>query len=203
MLAATAGASLPAPAVAATKPPWAYTVHRVTAADLGVSWRPGCPVGPSNLRRIRFRYVGWDGVSRYGNLVVHRDTVYPALRAFHRLYDQDFPVRSIRPVTAFGGSDARSMAADNTSAFNCRRVTGGTAWSRHAYGRAVDVNPVENPYVKGDVVEPPAGTDFVDRTPARKGMLVTGSKAVRAFTDDGWTWGGGYRTLKDWQHFER
>jgi len=188
---------------AAALPAFAYSVYRVTAAELGASWRAGCPVGPASLRRIRLTYLGWDGAAHTGDLVVHNDIASPTVIAFRRLYWQRFPIRSMRPVSVFGGSDTRSMAADNTSAFACRRVTGGTGWSRHAYGRAVDINPVENPYVKGSTVLPPAGAAFVRRTPVRKGMLVAGSTAVTTFTGYGWTWGGYYRSLKDWQHVER
>jgi hypothetical protein len=192
-----------APATTAALPPFRYSVHRVTGAELGASWRKGCPVGPASLRRIRLSYVGWDGGAHTGDLVVHNDLAGPTVVAFRRLYTQRFPIRSVRPVSVYGGSDTRSMAADNTSGFNCRRVTGGTGWSRHASGRAIDINPVENPYVRGSTVLPPAGSAYVRRSPARPGMLLTGSLAVRTFTGYGWTWGGSYRSLKDWQHLER
>ncbi|MBL8931067.1 MAG: M15 family metallopeptidase [Kineosporiaceae bacterium] len=195
----------PAPAATtpATLPPFTYNVHRVSAAELGASWRSGCPVAPSSLRRIRMTHLGWDGRARTGDLVVHNDIAGPTVVAFRRLYTQRFPIRSMRPISVFGGSDDRSMAADNTSGFNCRKVTGGTGWSRHAFGRAIDLNPVENPYVKGATVLPPAGAAYVRRTPARKGMLVAGTLPVTTFTGYGWSWGGNYRSLKDFQHLER
>ena len=118
---------------------------------------------------------------------------------FRALYEQRFPIRRMRLVDAYDGSDARSMAADNTSAFNCRKVTGGTTWSEHSYGRAVDLNPVQNPYVAGSTVAPPAGASYVDRSPLRKGMVTPGVRS--AFASIGWGWGGSWATKKDYQHF--
>jgi hypothetical protein len=93
------------------------------------------------------------------------------------------------------------MAADNTSAFNCRAVTGGTGWSAHSYGTAVDVDPLENPYVHGSIVAPPAGAAYLDRSNNRPGMLLHGDAVVRGFAAVGWSWGGDYTSLKDYQHF--
>ncbi len=101
-------------------------------------------------------------------------------------------------MSAYRGSDDASMAADNTSGFNCRFVGGTTRWSQHAYGAAIDVNPVENPYVQGARVSPPAGRAFVDRTPPRPGMAAAGGVLVRAFAAVGWKWGASFG---DYQHF--
>jgi hypothetical protein len=101
-------------------------------------------------------------------------------------------------VSAYGGDDDRSMAADNTSAFNCRFVGGTTRWSMHAYGEAIDVNPVENPYVRGSAVSPPAGRAYLDRARERKGMAVANGVLVRAFAAVGWKWGASFG---DYQHF--
>ena len=107
------------------------------------------------------------------------------------------------PVSAFRGSDDASMAADNTAGFNCRRAVGSGrgSWSAHAYGLAIDVNPVENPYVLGARVLPPAGRGYVDRTRRRAGMVVEGGTVVRAFASVGWKWGGRWRGARDFQHF--
>jgi hypothetical protein len=104
------------------------------------------------------------------------------------------------PIDAYGGDDDASMADDNTSAFNCREVTGGAGWSQHAYGLAIDINPLENPYVRGDEVLPPAGQEYLDRDDVRPGMIIEGDDVVRAFTFRGFEWGGNFRTLKDYQH---
>jgi hypothetical protein len=106
-------------------------------------------------------------------------------------------------VDRFGADDNASMAADNTSAFNCRPITGATTgFSVHSYGRAIDVNTLENPYVKGTTVQPPAGRAFTNRANLRPGMIRHGDRVWRAFTAHGFIWGGDWTSLKDYQHFE-
>ena len=92
------------------------------------------------------------------------------------------------------------MAADNTSAFNCRPVAGPDRWSEHSYGRAIDLNPVENPWVRGTAVAPPAGAAFVTREPA-PGVILPDDVVVRAFAAAGWSWGGSWESPVDYQHF--
>ena len=130
---------------------------------------------PSRLRRLRLSYWGFDGAPHHGTLVVNAAVVRRS-SAFARLYAARFPIRRMQPVDAFGGSDDRSMAADNTSAFNCRTAVapGPRRWSAHAYGEAIDVNPVENPYLVDGRVLPPAGRRYLDRSRVRPGMAVPG-----------------------------
>jgi hypothetical protein len=191
-----------APATAAT-PGYTSSVSRVTAKDLPHSWRPGCPVGPAQLRAVQLAFWGFDGRRHTGRIVVHEQAVRATTTVFGRLYAARFPVRSIRPVDDFGGSDDRSMAADNTSGFNCRKAvaSGPPRWSAHAYGKAIDLNPVENPYVQGRRVDPPNGRAFTRRTPYRPGMAVSGGTAVKAFAAVGWAWGGRWTGSPDYQHF--
>jgi len=179
------------------------STQAVTAGDLGASWHDGCPVGPEQLRRLTLRYWGFDGEVHTGVLIVHVDAVDPITRAFASLFAQRFPIRNIEPVDKYGASDDASMDADNTSAFNCRlAVTSGPAsWSVHAYGQAIDVNPVENPYLEGGRVLPPAGRDYLDRQNARPGMAIAGGPLVQAFADVGWQWGGRAGGFSDYQHF--
>jgi hypothetical protein len=162
------------------------------------SWRPGCPMPLARLRYLTLSYRGFDGKAHTGELVVRAVLARDVVTAFNRLWDLGFPIRRMQLVDDFRGSDDASMAADNTSAFNCRRVTGGTGWSQHSYGRAVDINPVQNPYVAGRTVAPPAGGRYLDRGRQRRGMLTPAAR--RAFTDLGWGWGGGWRSLKDYMH---
>jgi hypothetical protein len=133
--------------------------------------------------------------------VVHRAHAAGMVRVFRTLYDARFPVQRMRTVEQYGSDDDRSMEANNTSAFNCRAVAGGSGWSEHAYGAALDINPVQNPYVRGSTVEPEAGRAYLDRSRVRPGMAVAGDVVVRAFASVGWEWGGDFRTLKDYQHF--
>ena len=152
----------------------------------------GCPVGPSQLRRVRLRYMGFDGKPHSGQLVVNASVVHDVVVVFRKLYGSRFPIRQMKPIDVFHGSDDRSAAADNTSAFNCRQAvaSGPTSWSMHAYGEAVDVNDVENPYFVGARVIPPAGNAYRNRANVRPGMAVEGGVLVRAFASVGWGWGG-------------
>jgi poly-gamma-glutamate synthesis protein (capsule biosynthesis protein) len=187
-----------------TLPDFTASVHRIDAElkqRLAYTWRRGCPVPRRDLRYVQLSYVGFDGAAYQGELVLHEDVAADVVGVFERLYDTRFPIRRMRLVDDYGGSDARSMAANNTSAFNCRRTTGGSSWSEHSYGRAVDINPVQNPYVYRGDVQPPRGASYVDRSPLREGMVT---RAVRrAFRQVGWQWGGAWTSRKDYQHFSQ
>ncbi|HET8814596.1 MAG TPA: M15 family metallopeptidase [Solirubrobacterales bacterium] len=168
----------------------------------GVSWHAGCPVGFRDLRLLRVTHWGFDGEVHRGRLAVHRDSARPMLRTVRELYRLRFPIRRMRLVDAYGADDRRSMAADNTSAFNCRFVAGTSRWSEHAYGHAIDVNPVENPYVTSDgYVSPPAGAPYVDRSRQVPGLIHRKGPVVKAFAEIGWEWGGNWSWPKDYQHF--
>jgi len=168
----------------------------------GVSWRPGCPVSLDDLRLVRASHWGLDGRAHAGRIVVHRDVARDVLTVLRRLYAARFPIRRMVPVDAYGASDFRSIEADNTSAFNCRPVEGTTRWSEHAYGRAIDLNPIENPYVYANgTTSHRASRPYLRRSPYRAGMAVEGGVVVRAFDAVGWGWGGRWPGIKDYQHF--
>lgn len=199
----TAAVGPAAPSSATTTlPAFTSTVQRIDAdlkERMAYSWRQGCPVPRWKLRYLTVSYVTYRGAARQGELVVHRSEAQDIVSVFETLYDARFRIHRMRLVDDYQGSDAASMAADNTSAFNCRRVSGTSRWSQHAYGRAIDINPVRNPYVDGDRVAPTAGEAYVDRRPLRKGMV---NRAVRdAFTAIGWSWGGLWKDPVDYQHF--
>jgi hypothetical protein len=189
----------------AVLPPFHASIAPVTAAQLGKSWHAGCPVGPTELRNVTVSYVGFDGRMHRGTLVVHRDVAANVRTVFRALYGERFPIRRIAPIARYGGSDVRSMAADNTSGFNCRYAVapGPKRWSVHAYGKAIDVNTIENPYIDGAAVMPRAGRAYTDRSHYRKGMAVAGGILVRAFASVGWLWGGRWSGTPDYQHFSR
>ena len=189
--------------LASQAPPFAHTVSPVTRAQLPHSWHSGCPVPPSALRRVRLTYWGFDEQAHTGTLVVSSGSVRAVVIAFRRLYAVRFPIRRMRTIEAYGGNDERSLAADNTSAFNCRYAVGPgpRRWSAHAYGLAIDVNPVENPYLESGRVHPRAGRAYLNRSRVRPGMAVRGGPLVRAFTAVGWQWGGRWRGTPDYQHF--
>jgi len=169
----------------------------------GRSWHEGCPVGFDRLRVLRLRYWGFDGRAHWGRLVVNRAFAWPIVRIFQRLYRHRRPVHRMWLVDRYGADDLTSMEHDNTSAFNCRWRAGQPGvWSMHAYGKALDVNPLENPYVRGDHVSPPAGRKYLDRSKHAKGMIHPGDGYVRAFASIGWEWGGAWTGNEiDYQHF--
>ena len=192
-----------APAIAASR--FVGTVSRVTAAQLRYSYRAGCPVGPAQLRLLHVSYVGFDGKAHVGRIVVNAAVVSDVLTVFKQLYAERFPIRRMEPVDVFHGSDNASMAADNTSGFNCRYAvtTGPKVWSVHAYGEAIDVNTVENPYKEGGRILPPAGAAYANRSDVRPGMAVPGGELVKAFASVGWFWGGRWTASPDYQHFSK
>lgn len=177
-------------------------VRTVTAAELGATWRRGCPVGPEDLRRVELDYLGFDGAIHRGALVVNKDVVDAVVEVFGVLVALRYPIEKMQTVEHYPvADDELSMRDNNTSGFNCRPL--GTGWSEHAYGRAVDVNPLLNPYIdaSGDL-QPKTAGPYLDRTREDVGLLHSGDAAVQAFTDRGWRWGGAWRDPIDYQHFE-
>jgi hypothetical protein len=166
------------------------------------SWRRGCPVGPVELRLLLLDYWGFDGRVHRGELIVHRDHARRVLGVFGKLFAARYPIQRLRLVDAYRADDDRSMAANSTSGFNCRRVSGSSSWSEHAFGRALDLNPLRNPYVtRGGRVSPPAGRPYADRARRAAGMVHAGDTVVRAFAAAGWRWGGNWSGSRDYQHF--
>jgi hypothetical protein len=198
LLAVAAFVAAGASPAAGAAPAFTGTVEPVRWADLRFSYRTGCPVGPSQLRTVSVSHWGFDGKARVGRIVVAKRLAPRVLAVFRTLWEAKFPIRRLQPVSAYRGSDDASMAADNTSGFNCRFVGGTSRWSMHAYGEAIDVNPVENPYVRGSTVSPRAGRAYLDRSRLRPGMAVRGGVLVRAFAAAGWKWGASFG---DYQHF--
>ncbi len=165
------------------------------------SWKPGCPVGRRDLAWVRLTFWGFDGARHTGELLVNGGVAKDVVRAFRRLYEARFPIEEMR-ITPAAEMDAPPTGdGNNTGAFACRPTRGTTTFSEHAYGLAVDINPFQNPYVKGDVVLPELASAYLDRSDVRPGMITARGPVVRAFSAIGWGWGGAWRTLKDYQHF--
>jgi hypothetical protein len=162
----------------------------------------GCPVGPVELRLLRADYWGFDKRVHRGELIVHRDHARRVLVVLGKLFKAGYPIERLKVVDAYRADDDRSMAANNTSGFNCRRVSGSSSWSEHAFGRAVDLNPLRNPYVtRGGRVSPPAGRPYANRARRAAGMIHANDLVVRAFAAAGWRWGGYWSGSRDYQHF--
>jgi hypothetical protein len=187
----------------ANAPAFTWSVGLVTPATVRYTWRPGCPVAPSALRLLRLSYWGFDGGAHSGRIIVNEAVVAGVVTVFRTLYDERFPVREMVPEDAYHGNDNAAAAADDTSGFNCRYAVapGPPRWSVHAYGEAIDVNDVQNPYVDGATVIPPAGRAYLDRSDVRPGMAVPGGDLVDAFASVGWYWGGRWASTPDYQHF--
>jgi hypothetical protein len=136
-----------------------------------------------------------------GEIVVHVDHADALLTVFEALYDAGFPIERMEPITAFEGDDAASMRANNSSGFNCRVIDGTSRWSQHAYGTAVDINPLINPWVRGSTVDPPEGAVYLDREADTPGLIHADDMVVQAFEAIGWSWGGYWNDSIDYQHF--
>lgn len=205
LLLIAAAAALLAPPAAFAAPEFHGSIQRIgkelRREMTGVSWHRGCPVHIRDLRVLRLTRWNYRGKGRPGKLVVHRREARPMKRVMRKLFEARFPVRRMALIERYGGSDSRSMNANNTSAFNCRYVAGTKRWSQHAYGRAIDINPVQNPYVSSGVASPEKGQRWVDRSRRHKGMIHGGDAVVRAFAAEGWSWGGYWSSPKDYQHF--
>ncbi len=170
----------------------------------GVSWKPGCPVPLEDLAYVRVTYWGFDDKKHRGEIIVHREVAGEVADIFKDLYAAKFPIQKVKLIDEYGADDNRSMADNNTSGFCFRPVPGNNSkLSLHSYGVAVDINPVQNPYVVGDKILPSEGKAYINRDPVRKGMIVEGDACFRAFVDRGWTWGGSWKYYKDYQHFQK
>ncbi len=168
-----------------------------------VSWHAGCPAPLDDLQALTLTYWDFNGVSRQGMLLVNRAVAPDVLSAFSKLYAHGFLIERMQPVEDFDGSDDRSMQANNTSAFNCRDVTGKPGrFSNHSWGRAIDINPLTNPMLLHGKYLPPEGARYADRTKAVPGAILGNSFIVDTFRSIGWTWGGDWKD-PDYQHFEK
>lgn len=178
----------------------------IWAAMQGKSWHAdrGCP-GRDTLVLLTVPYLDFNGNSRTGRLIVAKSEGEKIARAFETIFAGGaFRIARMEPVDAYGGDDDASMAANNTSAFNCRYVGGTSKLSEHAFGTAIDINPVQNPYVTKAGTYPPQGEAY-DEAPERKsgvtGIILEGDAVTKAFRNAGWSWGGNWKTKKDFQHF--
>jgi len=175
----------------------------------GDSWHKGCPVGLNDLRYLRMRYLDFKGQTKMGEMVVHKEVADEVVEIFHTLYKIGYPIRKMKLVSDYKGNDWHSIEADNTSAFNCRNATGSKKWSKHSYGKAIDVNSIENPYIsRSGHIAHKASLQYRKRvhkkdTYANRAVLLRNDKAVKLFKKYGWKWGGDWYGVKDYQHFSR
>jgi poly-gamma-glutamate synthesis protein (capsule biosynthesis protein) len=168
----------------------------------GVTWHAELPSPRLHeLRLLEIPHIDFAGVERAGILITARALAEQILGIFSELRALDFPIASMRPMIDFDGDDGLSMAANNSSCFNSRRIINSDRISVHSYGAAIDINPVQNPVVRDGKHRPDAGAAYLDRENIRAGMFVEGGPAVQVFLDAGWKWGGHWDNPKDYHHF--
>lgn len=173
-------------------------ITNTVRSEVQSTYRAGCPVGPSNLSTIRINQRDFDGRIHRGEIIVRRDLAPRVARAFEEIYAAGFPVAQMRNPDVWGGKDVPMMAANNTSAFNCRPVVGNpSTLSPHSRGTSIDFNPVQNPYRDPQGRWYPSN-QYVKRTPVVPGMHTTTSTSVTALQDRGFEWFSGW----DWHHFQ-
>jgi hypothetical protein len=164
------------------------------------SWTPDCPVARQDLRWVRLTFWGFDDRRHTGELLVNADAAAAVVKAFAQLYAAQFPIEEMRITRADELDAAPTGDGNNTSAFTCKPLRGTTTWSEHAKGRAIDINPFDNPYEKGDVLIPELASAYADRSRQAPGMIHSGDAVARAFASVGWGWGGDWNHSKDYMH---
>ncbi len=175
----------------------------------GNSWHQGCPVGLQDLRYLRIKYLSFEGKTKMGEMIVHKEVADEVVDIFHELYTIGYPIHKMKLVSDYKGNDWQSIEADNTSAFNCRNATGSKKWSRHSYGKAIDLNSIENPYIsRSGRIAHKVSLQYRKRvhkqdTVADKAVLLQNDKATKIFKKYGWEWGGDWSGVKDYQHFSK
>ena len=175
----------------------------VEARMRGVSYPDDAEIKLSDLRYLRLSYVDFNGDEQVGELVCNKAIAEDLVAIFRDLYEARYPIRSIRLIDDFRGDDEASMAADNTSCFNYRKKTGMRELSKHALGLAVDINPFENPYVRPSRVRPAGASAYADRTKDFPHKIDKEDLCYKLFRARGFSWGGAWRSVQDYQHFEK
>lgn len=168
------------------------------------TWHRGCPVALNQLAYIQLNYWGFDNKTHQGVLIVNKELAHEVVDIFKQLYVKKFPIQSMQPMEMFHGNDDASMAANNTSAFNCRDLTNKPGvFSQHSYGRAIDINPLINPFVDGKKVSPKGGNKFLNRNKSYPGKIMNNDFISELFMQHGWDWGAHWYDVQDYQHFEK
>ena len=175
---------------------------RITGMSYPAEGEP-CRVSYDDLRYVRILYIDFDGVEQEGELMVHRKVAGDVIDIFYKLYKKQYPLASVKLVDDFGqpGDDGNSMRANNTSAFCYRQVTGTAHLSWHSFGAAIDINPLQNPYMNKGRVSPEEAREYLDRKDKRPHMIDHSDYCYKVFIAHGWKWGGDWNGDKDYQHF--
>ncbi len=193
---------LPTTTLPSEDPVFEYAIHEVSADTVALSWREECPLHWEELTMLTLSYWNFDGRPVKGRMVVNTAVVEDVAAAFEGLFNIKFPIERIALVDDYGGDDREAMRHNVTSGFNCRFVDGTERWSNHAFGLAVDINPLINPWAREGDFLPLEGTRFADRDKPVPGMINVGDKAVTIFEQLGWSWGGVWQSA-DYMHFSK
>lgn len=176
------------------------TLKRMT----GKSYPKTCKISISDLRYLIIPHYDGKGSIKIGELVCSKDVADEFIYLFKELFKNKYPIERMKLIDNYNADDIKSMEANNTSAFNYRLISGTKKLSKHSYGKAIDINPLYNPYVKGTYVSPKSGRAFVNRKKAVKYMLKKNDLVYKILHDKfGFTWGGDWKSCKDYQHYEK
>ena len=208
------GGGLPVPPVTTTpalptstlpEPPpiFEYSISPVAAETVSESWREECPLHWEDLSLLTLSYWNFDGRPAKGRMVINTNLVDDVITVFDKLFAMRFPIKRIALIDDYGGDDNAAMRANITSGFNCRYVDGTERWSNHAFGLAIDINPLINPWAREGSVLPIEGTRYAEnRDNPIPGMINEGDRVVTIFEQEGWSWGGAWRSA-DYMHFSK
>ncbi len=177
---------------------------------LGNSYKENCPIPLKDLRYLTLDYINFEGNKKVGELIVHKDVSIEIIEIFENLYEIKYPIYKMELVSNFNANDFNSIEANNTSAYNCRNIEGTNKWSRHAFGKAIDINPIQNPYIskKGNIShkESQIFRNRIRTNPFdfnQRAVILKNDEIVKLFKTHGWIWGGDWKTIKDYQHFDK
>lgn len=177
--------------------------RRTMKKMMGKSYKPNENIKLSDLQLVKVVYLGFDNRPHKGEIIVNKRVSKEVALIFQELYKAKFQIEKIELIDEYGGDDEKSMASNNTTGFNYRKITGGKSLSNHGLGLAIDINPRRNPYVNGKRVLPMNSRSYLDRKNLRKGMITQESTCYKIFRAHGWSWGGDWKKPKDYQHFEK
>ena len=185
-----------------------FTIDNISDSTLnrmiGKSYPEDCEIDIDDLRYLIIPHYDGNGYIKIGELVCNKDVADEFIYLFKELFKNKYPIERMVLVDEYDGDDKKSMAANNTSAFNYRVISDTDKLSRHAYGMAIDINPLYNPYVKGEYVSPETGKQFVDRNKSFKYKIDSNDLTYQILHDKfGFTWGGDWEKCKDYQHYEK
>jgi hypothetical protein len=184
------------------EPAFSGSIEEVAADRLAHSWTADCPAELDEIVLVELTHWGFDGVVHDGSIVVARSEGESVLEIFRRLFEIGYPIESVIPIGDLPvGIEDDDPDYNNTSGLHCRRATGSTRWSEHARGLAIDINPLQNPFITSNILWPANSGKYLDRDLGEPGMITDGDAVVEAFAESGWLWGGHWDSIKDYQHF--